>query len=396
MNRFSGWLTIAPLGWVLGVILALSACGSQQPAASESVPIHEPISVRTATVSITNRVDSLRVLGTVRSQQTTVVSSRLPGAVLAVHARAGERVQKGRPLIELDDRELASAVAGAEAARAEAESAMAAADQAIVAASAELDLAKLTHQRFENLLSKESVSQQEYDESAARVRLTDAGLRGAESRREQAQRKREQAEAGIAAARTRLSYLNIAAPVSGLVIERLVDPGSMANPGVPLIKIEPAGGYLLEVNVPESHLGELKLGEAIPVRIDALGDEGEIEGRVAEIVPVVDPQSRTFIAKLSLPARSGIQSGLYGHASLRGQTRQVLTIPAEAVVEYGQLKSALVVDNGVAKRRLITLGETDANQIEVLSGLAEGDQVILDPSAAGDGASVRVSGGSQS
>jgi RND family efflux transporter MFP subunit len=394
MNRFSGWIALLVLA--VGLVLAFGACGSHQPAASESVPKHGPISVRTATVSISNRVDSLRVLGTVRSQQTVVVSSRLPATVLAVHARAGERVQKGRPLIELDDRELVSAVTAAEAVRAEAENAMEGADQAIAAARAELDLAKLTHQRFDNLLKKESVSQQEYDEVAARVRLADAGLRGAESRKEQAQRKGEQAEAGIAAARTRLSYLNVAAPVSGLVIERLVDPGSLANPGVALLRIEPAGGYLLEANVPESHLGELKLGEAVPVRIDALGDEGEIEGRVAEIVPVVDPHSRTFIAKLSLPARSGIQSGLYGHASLRGQTRQVLTVPAEAVVEYGQLKSALVVEDGVAKRRLITLGEADANQIEVLSGLAEGEQVILDPSAAEDGALVRASGRSQS
>jgi HlyD family secretion protein len=74
----------------------------------------------------------------------------------------------------------------------------------------------------------------------------------------------------------------------------------------------------------------------------------------------------------------------------------VLTIPAEAVVEYGQLKSVLVVEDGVAKRRLITLGEADANQIEVLSGLTEGDQVILNPSAVEDGAPVHASGRSQS
>ncbi|MDA1315590.1 MAG: efflux RND transporter periplasmic adaptor subunit [Acidobacteria bacterium] len=396
MNTFSGWPTVALPVLALGVVLTLGACGSDEPAASEFAPKDGPIAVQTATVVMTDRRSSLRVLGTVRSQQTVVVSSRLPATILAVNARAGEHVQKGRLLIDLDDRELASAVTAAEAARAEAESAMRAADQSIVAARAELDLAKLTHQRFENLLQKESVSQQEYDESAARVRLSDAGLRGAESGKEQVLRKREQAEAGIAAARTRLSYTSITAPVSGLVVERLIDPGSMANPGVPLMKIEPSGRYLLEINVPESHLRELKLGQALPVRIDALGDEEEIEGRVLEIVPVVDPHSRTFVAKLSLLAGSGIQSGLYGYAALRGPARQVLTIPAEAVVEYGQLKSALVVEDGVAKRRLITLGDADANQVAVLSGLTAGDQVILNPSAVKDGALVRASGMPQS
>jgi len=390
MNRFLRWLTITP------IVITLWGCGSHEPRGEETSAEPEAVEVEAATIAISERVDFLRVLGTVQSQQTTVVASRIPATVLAVHASAGDRVRKGDPLVDLDDREFVSAVTAAQAARAEAESAMRAADQAIAAARAQLDLATVTHQRFENLLQRESVSQQECDESAAKVRLAEAGLRGAESQKELAQRKREQAEAGIVSAQTRLSYTKIAAAVSGLVVERLVDPGSLASPGVPLLRIEPSGRYLLEVKIPESHLGAIRRGRDLDVRVDALGPEGDVKGRIVEVVPVIDPRSRTFVAKLSLPALAGVRSGLYGSARMPGETRQVLTAPEQAVVEQGQLRSVLVVDGGIAKRRLVTLGAAEGGSIEVLSGLVAGEQVVLNPSVVADGSRVRVSGGSQS
>ena len=196
-------------------------------------------------------------------------------------------------------------------------------------------------------------------------------------------------------AQTRLSYARIAAPVTGVVTERLVDPGSLANPGAPLLKIEPAGRYQLEVDVPETHLGAVKRGQTLSIQLDALGDEGRLEARVTEIVPFVEAASRTFTVKLMLPSHSVIKSGLYGSALLPGETRSVLMIPAHAVVERGQLKSVLVVEDGVAKRRLVTLGETDGDRVEILSGLAQGESVVLNPSSIPDAAAVRVAGGPQ-
>ena len=383
---------------VLSIVLmlaVLAACGTPVEHQPELVSTREPVTVQVEAAAMTERQESVRVLGTVRARQTVVVSSRLMASILAVYARIGDRVSKGQILIELDDRELSSAVTASEAARAEADSAIAGAEQAIAAARAQLELANVTHKRFDDLLKKESLSQQEYDESTARVRLAKSGLYAATSQREQAQRKREQAEATIAMARTRLSYASIASPVSGIVVERLADPGSLANPGAPLLKIEPAGGYRLEVSVPETHLGTVKPGQTLSVRLDALGEEGRLEARVAEIVPVIDAASRTFTVKLSLPPRAAVKSGLYGSAILAGEARQALTIPFHAVIEDGQLKSVFVVENDIAKRRLITLGEAFGDRVEILSGLAVGDTVVLNPSSITDGAPVRVSGGPQ-
>ena len=378
----------------ISLVVGLCACGT--PTEQEPAPVsaHEPVAVQVEPAAMAEQAESVRVLGTVRAQQTVVVSSRLMASILALHARVGDRVRKGQTLIELDDRELASALAAAEAAQAEADSAIAGAEQGIAAARAQLDLAKVTHRRFEDLLAKESISQQEYDESTARVRLAESRLQAAMSQKEQAKRKREQAEAGIAMAQTRRSYSRISAPVSGVVVERLVDAGSLANPGAPLLKIEPAGRYQLEVNVPETYLSALRPGQTLAVRLDALGEAGQIEARVAEIVPVIDVSSRTFTVKLALPPHAAIKSGLYGSALLPDGTRPALTIPVQAVVEDGQLSSVLVAENNLATRRLITLGETRHDRVEVLSGLGEGEAVILNPSSIRDGAAVRIAGGS--
>lgn len=379
---------------IISIVGVLGACGTPSENEPARATAGEPVSVQVESAAMTERAESVRVLGTVRAQQTTVVSSRLMASILAVHVRVGDRVRKGQTLIELDDRELASALAAAEAARAEADSAIAGTEQSIASAHARLDLAKVTHQRFEDLLAKESISQQEYDESTARVRLAESHLQAATSQKEQAQRKREQAEAGIATAQTRLSYSRIAAPVGGVVVERLVDPGSLANPGAPLLKIEPAGHYQLEVNVPETYLGALHQGQTLTVCLDALGEGGQLKGRVAEIVPVIDVSSRTFTVKLALPPHAAIKSGLYGSALLPDGARPVLTIPVQAVVENGQLQWVLVAEDNLAKRRLITLGETRDDRVEVLSGLGEGEAVILHPSSIRDGAAVRIAGGS--
>lgn len=380
---------------IIPLMAMLGACGAPAEHQPDPETAREPLSVRVEPAAMTERVESVRLLGTVRSRQTVVVAGRLMASILAVHARIGERVRKGQPLIELDDRELSSAVRAAEATRAEADSAIAGTEQAIAAARAQLDLANVTHKRFEDLLSKESVSRQEYDESTARVRLAESRLQAATSQKEQAQRKREQAEAAIAMAQTRSSYARITAPVTGVVTERLVDPGSLANPGAPLLKIEPAGRYQLEVNVPETYIGAVRQGQTLVVRLDALGEAGQLDGRVAEIVPVINVASRTFTVKLTLPPHTAIKSGLYGSALLPGGTRPALMIPVQAVVERGQLKSVLVVEDGVARRRLVTVGEADGDRVEVSSGLAQGEAVILNPASIRDGAAVRIAGGSR-
>lgn len=374
--------TILPLS----IVLLGLACGGPEPGGTEAhAPNAAPVALRVETLSPSNQESETALIGSVAAQKRVSISARILSNVTDVKVAEGQFVKAGQTVIELDSREMQSGLAAAKAARAEAESAIAAAEQAIAAAQSQRDLAALTHGRFEELLGKRSVSQQEYDEVAARLRAAESAVSMARSQKAQAEAKRSQAEAAIAQAETRIEYARITAPVSGYVTNRFVDPGAMAAPGTPLLEIEQAGGYRLEVAIPESQLGSLKTGQTLRVDIEALGPDGPDSARIVEIVPSVDRGSRTFIAKLALPAHPALRSGLYGRAFLPGAERSALTVPEAAVVSRGQLRSVFVVEDQRAVRRLVSLGALSNGRYEVLSGLESGDQVVIEPAKAVDG-----------
>ena len=113
--------------------------------------------------------------------------------------------------------------------------------------------------------------------------------------------------------------------------------------------------------------------------------------RVSEIVPSVDAASRAYIVKIDLPAVPNLRSGMFGRARFPLGARKVVTIPPLAMVERGQLQSVFVVEDGVARTRLVTIGERGAAAVEVLSGLSEGEKLVSPvPAGLTDGARVEV------
>jgi RND family efflux transporter MFP subunit len=204
----------------------------------------------------------------------------------------------------------------------------------------------------------------------------------------------DQAKADVAGSQVYASFTRIAAPISGVVVSKQADVGYMAAPGAPLLTIESGTDYRLEAAVQESQINQIHLGDQPRVQIDALGPQ-ELVGTVVEIVPTSDPASRTYLVKISIAPTSTsqqiIRSGLYGKARfITGQT-QALAIPQKAVVERGQLTSVYVVDqSGIARMRLVKIGKTYSDRVEVLSGLSEGEQIVVEGLAAvNDGSRVR-------
>jgi hypothetical protein len=126
----------------------------------------------------------------------------------------------------------------------------------------------------------------------------------------------------------------------------------------------------------------------VGVAIESLGDSGPTEGRIAQNDPSADDASRTFTVKVTLGPHAGLRSGLYGQLLLPGGERSGLSVPSSAVVSRGQMQSVFAVQDGTARLRLVRLGALLDGRYEVLSGLAAGDRVVLDPSAVADGSPV--------
>jgi RND family efflux transporter MFP subunit len=367
--------------------LLLAGCGS--PAPTETGAQAAPVAVHVIAAAPAAWSTIYEATGTVRARTSAVISSKVMGYVREVHVAAGDRVREGQPLIVLDARDLNAGYRQAEAAEAEARSAVPEADNAVAGAQASVNLAQATYKRMKDLFDKDSISNQEFDEATARLKLAQTAQQMAVSRRAQLDSRIAQAVQAVAAAGVMRSYAQLAAPFAGTVTAKSVDPGALAAPGAPLLTIEREGAYRLEATVEESKLPLIRTGQPVSVSLDGIG--WPIEGRVSEIVPAIDAASGSFIVKIDLPAIAQLRSGLFGRASFTFGTRPVLAVPAAAVTERGQLASVFVADGGRARSRFVTLGQRSQDSVEVLSGLSPGEQVIFPaPPSLADGAPVEV------
>jgi RND family efflux transporter MFP subunit len=183
----------------------------------------------------------------------------------------------------------------------------------------------------------------------------------------------------------------VTAPFAGVIVEKRADAGSMAVPGVPLFVLEDPRRHRIEAFVSETYLPLLKKGTPVHVVLDA--DPGKpLAAVVTEIVPAIDPASRTFTVKADLPAgraRSG-QSGKVRFAAGKGT---VLAVPKRAVTRVGGSDGVFTVGarDNVARLSMITLGAEEGDRVEVLSGVEDGTQVAVSPiGKLSDGARVEV------
>jgi RND family efflux transporter MFP subunit len=159
----------------------------------------------------------------------------------------------------------------------------------------------------------------------------------------------------------------------------MVEAGDLAAPGKPLFILEKKGGIRVDAVIPEAHIDAIKLNQKLTVTLPALQSQ-VLVGTVQTIVPGADPQSRSFIVKVDLPADTAIPSGLFARITLPLGDRPLLLIPASAVVVQGQLTGVYLVDaEGIARFRLIRTGRKFDDSAEVLSGLPEGSRYVVAP-----------------
>jgi membrane fusion protein, multidrug efflux system len=355
--------------------------------------------------------DEYEAVGTVRSGTTSVLSSKILGSVVSVHVREGDKVRAGQLLLEIDDRDVQSQLQKARAGLREAEDATDEVDRSIAgarasleAAEANLELATSTFNRYKTLRERHAVSDQEFDEVQARYKAAVAEKnRAAEmvqsflSRKKQVSARIDQAKADVSNAELHVGFARITAPIAGLVTARPGDVGFLATPGTPLVTIEDDRNYRFEASVEESKARLIRIGAPVRVQIDALEDR-KFDGRVAEIVPTADPASHSTIFKIDLllqPQESGgaasLRSGFFGRAAFAVAQRQAIVVPEAAIVRRGQLVGVFVVDaERMARLRLVKTGKSYEDRVEILSGLGEGETIVVEGAASiADGSTVQ-------
>lgn len=286
----------------------------------------------------------IEVPGTVRPVDRATVSAKVMGTIDSIAITLGQRVARGDVLLTISAAEIEARLAQAEA---------------------RLEQVTRDYEREKGLLADGA--------------STDAAVRSLES-------EQRAARAGVAEARTMLSYTRITAPFDGVIAARFVNEGDLATPGVRLVEIEGIGRLRVETEVPES-LGTIAPGT--PVGVQVAGND--IQGTLAEISAAADEQSRTVFAKIDLPAGAQVRSGQFARASFPAGQGEILAVPATAISLFGQMERVFVVENGRAALRLVRTGARRGEHVEVLGGLDAGEQVVTStPNGLRDGQPVEI------
>ena len=377
---------------LLGLLLCLPlGCGEKIEPGTTAVTPSPMVKAAVATAQLSSRPLVYEAVGTVRAHTASTLASKLLGTVKQVRVQEGDRVKARDILVVLDGRQVTSQLHQAEAVMAEAAKAEAAAVSAREAAAAGADLAKATYNRYLRLMEDESASRQEFEEIEARHRQAQAAGAQADAMVSAASQRVRQAQAAVAAARVTQNDIKISAPYNGIVTARMVEPGDLAAPGTPLLSLQKTGAYRVEMVLPETHLQSVRLDQKLAVHIPALHGPA-VEGTVAAVFPAADHQSRSFLVKVDLPENPALRSGMFARVDIPLMQAGMLVIPSSAVVFQGQLTGIYILDaDRIARFRLIRIGRTLGDSLEVLSGLAAGVRFVVKPGPKiVDGARVEV------
>ncbi len=363
---------------LLGTALAATACGGGHTGEAREAT-GQPVSVRVQAVSPREVSTPFETGGAIRARTTATLVSRIVAEVREVTVQPGDRVRAGQVLIRLDGRDLQANEARARAAAAAAEEAVRAATTARGGTEAGLALAEATHRRIAELRAKNSATAHELDQAVSGLRAAEAQALAARAAIAQAEADAEAARAGLRAARIAASWASIAAPFDGVVTEKLVEPGNMASPGVPLVTVEDTRGFRLEVRVDESRIGQIDAGRPVEVFLD-LPSARILPGRIAEVSRATSPGSHAYLVKIELPEDGRLRSGMFGRARFPGPAREALVVPEAALVRRGQLNAVFVVgpDNR-ARLRMVNAGQAIEGQVEIAAGLDPGEPVVVNP-----------------
>ena len=315
---------------IFAVATSLVACADDEAHTAKDAPT---IQAHTMAVSAVTVPSYYTTSGSVASDHRVSISTQLSGYIKSLSVREGDKVKVGQILIQIDPTD---------------------AKQAYLQAKADLKDAKADLNRFKQLLASGAISSQKVDKAKLRYDV---------------------AQSNVARAENQLSYAEVRSPVDGVVVEKRLSVGDLASPGVPILAIEDPNSLLVATYVSENYISKIHEGDTVDITIKSLGKT--FEGQVRQVVQAADPVSHQFLVKVALKASSDIHPGMFAQAGFRVGERQAIMIPQATLQERTGLFAVYVLDaDGISQYRLVRLGQSLGDKVEIVAGLNDGDTIV--------------------
>ena len=331
--------------------LLMASCGKTETKNSNSDS--PAVAVKISKVTVNSNNSFLSTSGKIEATNSANLSTRMMGFVTKIHTKVGDKVNKGQLLLSINNSDLQAQKAQIEA--------------SILKAKAGFSIAEKDFHRFKNLFEQNSASQKELDDITAHYNMAKANLEAAY------QMKKE-----ISA---QFAYTNIRAPFTGIITNKFIEEGALANPGIPLLSIEGKKGFEVTTLVPEVEISNITKNEKVDVLVKAINQK--LSGTVSEVSTSAKNTGGQYLVKILLDKTdSQLLSGMFASVQFPLKKSQAkpstVLIPTEALIHQGQLTGIYTVSqSNTALLRWLRLGKTFGNKIEVLSGLKSGESYII-------------------
>lgn len=330
------------------LLLVIASCGGSDEKESETT--QSTISVKTQKVSTNNTAKRYQFSAKIEAESQVQLSTKIMGEITYLPFKEGDRVTMGQTLVQVKSTDIQASSARI--------------DANILEVEANLVNIEKNYNRIKTLYDNGSATQKELDDIETQYNAMKARIQAAE------ESKRE--------VNAVLGYASVTAPFSGFVSKKFMEKGSLASPGMPILALESNGAFKAVANVPESEIGFFQLGDEVEVRIDAI--DAKLKARVTQISPssAFSQYEVAVLLQLDDETASKIKAGMFANVVLEEGEQSNLMIPKESIVQRGQLTGLYTVNQQEeAMLRWIRLGNTIGNQVEVLSGLQNGEEIIL-------------------
>ncbi|MFN7976949.1 MAG: efflux RND transporter periplasmic adaptor subunit [Vicinamibacterales bacterium] len=382
---------------LLGFTAAGCGRGASQPARAEAAPVALAVSVADVTERPIARF--IRVTGTLTAQEQAEVAAETSGRIVATPVERGSRVASGGDLVRIVATDTEAQVAEAEANAAQIEAGLgmsggrAFAQDAVpdvMNTKSAYDLAQSDYERLRTLLDQKVISRAEFDRAFANVESTRQKYEMAKNTAAQQFQALMAARARVARARKALSDTVVKAPFEGLVAERLVSIGDFVTPGTRVAVVVRVDPLRVELTVPEQFVSVVGVGRPVSLQVDAYPGR-TFTGQVRYVSPALSASTRALVveAVVANPAFE-LKPGFFATARIeQAAATPALLVPAKAVQAISGTQRVFVAKGDRAEERIVTTGQTVDDLVEIVSGLAKGEPVILEhPDALVDGAPI--------
>ena len=343
-------------------VLSLSACGTDESTNAET---NADVSVRVSRVVAVEVPHVNKYPGSVQGQQKVQLSTLVTGRIVFLGVEAGEKVERGQILARIQSDNI-------EAQRSQVLASM---DEAKV----ELVSAETHRNRMTSLFESESATKKEFEDAETRYQIVEARIAALVGK--------------VKEIDDVLDYTVLRAPINGVVVQKLTEVGGLATPGMPLLVLEDTEHLEVIASVPEREIKHFALGDTLDIEVRSV-NEDRIEGVVKQINTASQSASRQYEVQISVPtgASAELMSGMFVRVLTSGTSRKVVSVPNSAIVRRGQMTGLYTVsDAGKAVLRWVRTGKQLLDRVEILSGLGEGETIVISYSGRiADGVAVSV------